>query len=613
MSTDQFDPRSENINAEIEAEDPLAELARIVAGEDENAPEVAAPVKPPIGDIESSLETNLMEELAVEQVEVAETDEFAASIQEQMEAQMAANDLRPEEVAVETIQQAPEFEPVLEESPVSVTAEPAIEVAHVDEETAFQDDLIEALQEEIHPPQPVSEPESVAFVAPETEEFDSVPQVVEHEFEAPVIEDIPIADVPIAEQAVPETEIDFSSAFAEELGVENVDEAQGWAGADQAPEVDDFALAAQSAGYQPIEEPLAGNPEYQSEPEVAVAELNAEGEQSSGGGMKYAMAALVIALFAGVITAGYGFLGGGSGNEQTAEQANIIKADADPVKEKPENPGGRVPDNQDKASYGKVEGIEESVNQSTLVSSTEQPALIDTTNASPEAIEQAETSLAANGNNGNKLDDRLAGGTSEDSALTNSNPSVEPKVVKTLVIKPDGTVVDGASSSLSGNQQFAASSSDLGLTRVSDATTRSVATTTVKPNEPIDGAKSTQDIGVPSASPLPKPEPAAEAPKPQPVQQATATQTQLQTTQPVARSEWVVQVASQTSPEAAQTSFQRMRQQYSALQNRSMSVQRAAVNGKTYYRVRVQTASRNDANQLCSRLTSQGGSCFVTR
>jgi len=80
-----------------------------------------------------------------------------------------------------------------------------------------------------------------------------------------------------------------------------------------------------------------------------------------------------------------------------------------------------------------------------------------------------------------------------------------------------------------------------------------------------------------------------------------------------ARSEWVVQVASQTSPEAVQAAFTRLRSEYAILQKRAMAVQRAHLNGTTYYRVRVQTPSKDDAIQLCSDLTAQGGSCFVTR
>lgn len=659
MSTDQFDPRSENPNNDAAIEDPLEELARIVSGETEAEPE--APLQSAFPEVseDTSLEAHLMEELAAEQVAPEQPDDYTASIQEQLEAQLAA-DMAVD--TAETAAEAPQIEEILTETiaeEIETVAQniapPEMPVEPIDEETAFQDDLIEALQEEINPPGPVvetnipetdavadvaeldaaedfeqsleaitqdplvdepsiaelSEPDLSAFEAHEPQPIAVEPEMPEMDVPPPAVEELQVENLEVEQAAA--SEIDFSSAFAEELGVEAIEEAQGWEASSDAPQADEFALAAQSAGYQPVDDGMVSEPEYLNDPEAEIAAAEAVEDQNSGGGMKYAMAALVIALFAGAITAGYGFLGGGSGGDQTAENATIIKADADPVKVKPENPGGRVPDNQDKASYGKVEGIEEEVDQSTLLSNTEQPALIDTSNATQEAVEQAQSSLSSVDANSNKLDDRLSGSSEPDTTGVANNSSVAAKRVTTLVIKPDGTVVDKPlSGQLGGSQQFAASSSDLGLTQVADAKPIQVETRTVKPNEPIDGAQSSQAIGVPNASPLPKPEPVAKQPKPAPVQRVATTQTQTQS-QPVARSEWVVQVASQTSPEAAQASFQKMRQRYSALQNRSMSVQRAAVNGTTYYRVRVQTASRNDANQLCSRLTSQGGSCFVTR
>jgi len=643
MSTEEFDPRSADVKNEILDEDPLAELARIVAGETESdfveAPEAdASAVRS-----DESLEAHLMQELSAEQdaPEVPEpADDFTASIQEQLEAQLAADTAAAPEAIPEMEQaiEAPNFEEALSESLVEEEIAPiAAQVAEaapleqaINEEVAFQDDLIEALQEEINPVEPVVEPAiEMVEVEPAPISTEITEEIVETVSEEPVLEealaDLPEIELPELEEVeteimaaeLPEPEqlevvpqeIDFGAAFAEELGVETVEEAKGWTDSVEQQPVDDFTLSAQSAGYQPVEEPSSIDGEYLTEPEAELAALDASETETSGGGLKYAMAALVIALFAGAITAGYGFLGGSDG-EEVAQEASIIKADVDPVKVKPENPGGRVPDNQDKASYGKVEGIEEQVDQSTLLSNTEQPALIDTSNATQEAIDQAQASLASSGTNDNKSDDRLQVGGETDNALIGANSSVAAKRVKTLIIKPDGTIVDQPATGQSlGNQEFAASSSTLGLTRVPDATPTRVSTTTVKANEPIDGAKSSQDIGVPNASPLPKPKVVAAAPKPKPV----AKKKPAPKPQPVARSEWVVQVASQTSAAAAQQSFQKMRSQFSALQNRAMSVQRAAVNGRTYFRVRVQTASRNDANQLCSRLTSQGGSCFVTR
>lgn len=102
-------------------------------------------------------------------------------------------------------------------------------------------------------------------------------------------------------------------------------------------------------------------------------------------------------------------------------------------------------------------------------------------------------------------------------------------------------------------------------------------------------------IPLPSSSPLPKPKNPSKVDR-------------------IKRSEWVVQVASQTSLEAAQVVFERLKNRFpNILSERSMSVQKANVNGSVFYRIRVQTSSRADANELCSNLNKAGGSCFVTR
>ena len=311
----------------------------------------------------------------------------------------------------------------------------------------------------------------------------------------------------------------------------------------------------------------------------------------NGGGKKYAVAALVIALFAGAIAAGYGFLGGDNATVASGTP-EIIKADTNPVKVKPDDPGGLVPENQDNASYGDLGGENNvAVSQETLTSQTEEPIILNTGNTSEPV----------------KSDDRLTA--SEDTGATPNaaSSSVLPKVVQTVTVKPDGTII--TKPSVPKPVETALNTVTIGDT--ANVAVNPVETQVITKPDAIDGAKTTGDITIPSASPLPKPvvkaQPApakkvAAAPKPKPVAPA-----------PVRKSEWVVQVSSQTTPEAAQASFANMRNKFSALQGRAMAIQRANVNGTTYYRVRVQTASRADANQLCSRLAAAGGSCFVTR
>jgi uncharacterized protein with beta-barrel porin domain len=79
--------------------------------------------------------------------------------------------------------------------------------------------------------------------------------------------------------------------------------------------------------------------------------------------------------------------------------------------------------------------------------------------------------------------------------------------------------------------------------------------------------------------------------------------------------EFVMQIASQPSEAAAQASLQDLSSRFgSILAGRNYTIQRAEVEGKgTFYRVRINAGTRAEANALCQRYKSAGGSCFVTR
>ena len=506
----------------------------------------------------------------------------------------------------------------------------------------------------------------------------------------------------IPDEAEQTVEIDFETAFAEELSIKE-QEAAGWDNNDTQAAASDFEEAAipaldedaneesefslteggiyagaaaagvaaaalaksetvQSAetqddtsSYLEAGEDNDADPGHMHEiaDELYESPVAANENERSGGGMKYAVAALVISLFAGVIVTGYGFLGKSDPSQSaggTGEVA-IIKADAAPFKIKPENPGGRVVSNTDNVTFEKVEGNDVAkVSQEKLVSKTEEPANIDTSAIPTQP--SVDTSLTP------KSTERITSTDTSEKNNENSGTSstvVAPRVVQTLTVKPDGTILQTPSKpvatpdktlELASQNPSLKQASEI-LTKPNPVKTQTITSETQQPEAPaapqtssnsaaensapagntqtsqssndtaseettqlaaIDGAISTGETGIPTASPLPKPKP---KPKPKPVAKPQPAPTT--TTAAVAKSEWVVQVSSQTTPEAAQSSFVNMRNRFSALQGRAMSIQRANVNGTTYYRVRVQTASRNDANQLCANLKSAGGSCFVTR
>jgi hypothetical protein len=410
-------------------------------------------------------------------------------------------------------------------------------------------------------------------------------------------------------------ELDFAQAFAEELGAEQTSGQSGWAETETAEAHADFAEAAtpDHVSLGTVEDP--GHDGLISDLDDGFRNEARETALPQGeGSRKYAVAALVIALFAGLIALGYGFLGGDT--NIAATDTPIIKASAEPVKVKPEDPGGRVVANQNNASYEKVEGNElASVTQENLVSRTEEPAIIDT-----EALQAADAPEELS----QKADERLESSDGEDSAAdTARTSSVTPRVVQVVTVKPDGTIVRKpvAKPEPQEGVSLDVASADVPAIRTE---VKPVQTQSVKPLEPLEGAKTTNTPGVPTASPLPKPKPEpkpaaqAPAPAPKPVQLASTQQAAAEAPapQPAANapaSEWVVQVSSQRSEAAARQSFNNMQRKYSALNNRSMQVQEAQVNGATYYRVRVQTSSKSDATQLCTSIANAGGNCFVTR
>jgi cell division septation protein DedD len=77
---------------------------------------------------------------------------------------------------------------------------------------------------------------------------------------------------------------------------------------------------------------------------------------------------------------------------------------------------------------------------------------------------------------------------------------------------------------------------------------------------------------------------------------------------------FTVQLAAEGSEDAARAKFNRMRSQYgSVLGSEQANIRSAEVNGRSVYRVRVGSMSREEAVSMCERLKASGGSCFVAR
>ncbi|WP_336068368.1 SPOR domain-containing protein [Nitratireductor rhodophyticola] len=312
----------------------------------------------------------------------------------------------------------------------------------------------------------------------------------------------------------------------------------------------------------------------------------------------------------------------GGGSEDNSAPV-VVRADDEPIKVKPDNPGGQQVPNQDNQVYQRVSGAEAGDNpvQERLVSTAEEP--VDVPQAAP------------------KSEERLVPG-ADDSVTPTSEPvtAMTPRRVRTMVVRPDGTIVPREPEAQAQDAEVAAGtgSDALPVQESPAANAQPQANLEITPDARLaatdQAGSATADTdgpaaNVPDTAPVPTSRPAAPptqsqqpaAERTQPAQVAAAPS---QPAQPVAQAPapvtsgtdgWSVQISSQPTVEAAQKSYQDMARRYGGLlTGKGVNIVKADIAGKgTYYRVRIPSASKDDAIRLCSQLKSAGGSCFVSK
>ena len=371
---------------------------------------------------------------------------------------------------------------------------------------------------------------------------------------------------------------------------------------------------------------------------------------------------LIGALLAGVAVIGgigaYALTGGSGGDNAPA----LVKADPSPVKVKPETPGGVVVPNQDGQVYDQVRGQPAAApSQDKLVSGPKEPIAAPAATPAPVAAEPspaeppvaaapAATALPGVETPQVKSEERV---TPEDSAQTAPQSqdvaAIVPKKVRTMIVRPDGTLVPR-------EDPPAASAETTGTTTATMPTTADPATmAAAQAGAPVPSAVpgARDDVSILPAEtaedsgsgletsaaadvivPMPRPSRAATSETEEPVRQAAATPAPVRSepapqpaasavqeasapaaAAPAAASLWTVQIASQPTREGAQASYEDLARRYgSVLGGKGVNIIQAEVAGKgTMWRVRVPAASKNDANILCAKLKTAGGSCFVTQ
>ncbi|MBB3913318.1 SPOR domain-containing protein [Rhizobium fabae] len=212
--------------------------------------------------------------------------------------------------------------------------------------------------------------------------------------------------------------------------------------------LDDFERALEEDFRRSVREPV----ERRETSEVRIESASQAADFSRARSMRRLLAgAVVLVVFGGV---GYGIYssvwkGEGLGIVSSGEP-RVIAADKEPVKVVPENPGGKTVPNQDKAVYDRVAGSAEEPKQKALVSSDEAPVDVVQRTLTPEALPEDDENAGANDQItptavGETEDPRLlpnqAGADNSSPSDADKAPSVSPRKVRTMIVKPDGTLV----------------------------------------------------------------------------------------------------------------------------------------------------------------------------
>ncbi|MBP0615268.1 SPOR domain-containing protein [Jiella mangrovi] len=358
--------------------------------------------------------------------------------------------------------------------------------------------------------------------------------------------------------------------------------------------------------------------------------------------------AIALTLAAG---GAYFFMGGTQGTAGDGSVL-IVRADPDPVKVKPENPGGRQIPNQNKMVYSRVESGDAIVTpeQKTLVSAEEAPIDLPTENPPLSDLPGVELGVGTA-----NAADRQGDSTQKADAYSEASPIgvLSPRRAKTYSVRSDGTLVvsdagsdAGADTSNRGplieaSARPLATTQDIGTT-ADAASADGLQTASSDAQAPVEAASADQgvpapnvpvptirpshsqgaeprDVAVAAAEPVASAQPAAAPENVEPIRTAAieaqpATAASAPASAPV-HDGYYVQISSQPSRDAAEASSRNLTQRYSSvIAGRNVVIQSADIPGKgTYYRVRVPVDSKTEGGRLCGDLKSAGGSCFVSR
>jgi hypothetical protein len=542
-------------------------------------------------------------------------------------------------------------------------------------------------------PQPAFVPEPPAVAAdngPAAEAADDLPfdpaMISDPEDRPEAVEDMHVPTLPPVEQPEPvakTADFDFDldaeiASFFEPAKTTETSAAPAWAAAAAAATparpgasdgLDEFERALEEDFRRSVREPT---PRPAAVSEVHIESASRAADFNRARSMKRLLAAAaMLTVFAGGAYGVYAWVSSGSGlgGIISAGEPRVITADKEPVKVVPENPGGKTVPNQDKAVYDRVAGATEEPKQKALVSSDEEPVDVVQRTLTPEVSADDEESAPVDDQImptavGETEDPRLLpNGNTTDQAAADADrgPSVAPRKVRTMIVKPDGTLVpreepadpapavtaqapavqppapsQGTAASFPASapastevasadgrpvvaadaapeQQAAAAPAEVATAPAGDPPVRQVRTTSVADTAPIPAPRPAEQpvnvVGTVTENGNVRQAPAQET------QVAAATPAAAQPQQASAPGGYGIQIASLPSEAEANKSYANLSKKFAGvLGGLPYEIRKADIAGKgTYYRVRIAAGSKDEAAALCERYRAAGGSCLISR
>ena len=333
----------------------------------------------------------------------------------------------------------------------------------------------------------------------------------------------------------------------------------------------------------------------------------------------YAMAAVILAGVVGIGVA-FAYKGSNSGPREIA----MIKAAPGPTKIQPPADGSSDQPSRDASILDKAQQPA----PTKLVSREEQPVdLAQTVQNAPRDVGLTPLyNFGAASNAAGVPVPAPPGQAQSDQKPMGIAGDIEPIRVKTRSYRPDGTPIPNdqpptaamaAAAPASKADKAAVAKASTPKSVTPKSTTR--VASTPKPLVTADnGDAAPTDLNAAAAAPAPHKVKPVKAAATKPVQVANAPDAADDAAQtasvPAGGGGFAVQLAAPGSEAEAKAASSKLSAKFAgALSGHHLSFHKAESNGKSVYRVRVGSLSREEANGICEKLKSSGGSCFVAK